>query len=189
MKKGKMKLKTKVKSSNRLVYFLVTLGILVLVGVGVYAYGTTNPAAFGHTMGEMAPPSPCTANQYLQFDGTNWKCVGLPAPPAETDPTVRNWAKTDTPTISGVITASSNINVAGTANIGYYYASGFCTSCTSLPIGCPSGMHILGGGCSSSTSNPSTLLVKSFPNSDNSWQCDYFSATRITVYVICARMG
>ena len=50
--------------------------IFVIVGVGVYAFGTNSPNTFGHSLGEIAPPSPCTSpNNFLKFDGTNWVCA------------------------------------------------------------------------------------------------------------------
>jgi|WetSurMetagenome_2_1015567.scaffolds.fasta_scaffold580921_2 hypothetical protein len=52
--KKKRGMKKKVHSSNRIIYFFVTLGILIAVAVGVYAYGTSNPAAFGHSGSEIA---------------------------------------------------------------------------------------------------------------------------------------
>ena len=39
--------------SNRLLYTLITIGILAIIGVGVYAYGTSNPSNFGHSAGEL----------------------------------------------------------------------------------------------------------------------------------------
>ena len=42
-----------VKLSNRYLYALIVIGILTIVGVGVYAYGTSNPSTFGHSSGEL----------------------------------------------------------------------------------------------------------------------------------------
>jgi hypothetical protein len=50
MKKRKVKNRS---HNNRLMYTLITLGILAVVAVGVYAYGTSNPSVFGHTATEM----------------------------------------------------------------------------------------------------------------------------------------
>ena len=65
--------------SNRLSYTLIAIGILAVIGVGVYAYGTTVPSTFGHSAGELAPPSPCISNQVLQWSGTAWTCITLPS--------------------------------------------------------------------------------------------------------------
>jgi hypothetical protein len=43
----------KINFSNRWLYFLITLGILAIVGVGVWAYGTSSPSTFGHSIGEL----------------------------------------------------------------------------------------------------------------------------------------
>ena len=61
--------------SNRLSYTLIAIFILVAVGVGVYALTPGIAPNPGHLISETAPPSPCLANQFLQFDGTNWKCA------------------------------------------------------------------------------------------------------------------
>ncbi len=74
MKKKRGKSVIQINFSNRWLYTFMALGILAIISVGVYALTpgvTPNP---GHLVSEMAPPSPCTANQVLQFDGTNWKC-------------------------------------------------------------------------------------------------------------------
>jgi len=49
----KKELTIKINFSNRLLYTFIVLGILVLVAVGVYAYGTSNPSTFGHSTGEI----------------------------------------------------------------------------------------------------------------------------------------
>jgi hypothetical protein len=71
--KGK-KRKIKKNFHNRLIYFFVTIGILVALAVGVYAFGTFNPSYFGHSAGEIAAPAGCTAGQVLQYNGTSFVC-------------------------------------------------------------------------------------------------------------------
>lgn len=45
--------------SNRAVYtFLLIIG-LILLGTGVYAYGTSNPSQIGHSIGEIFGPTSC----------------------------------------------------------------------------------------------------------------------------------
>jgi len=78
MKKRKG-LTIKMNFSNRWLYTLIAIGILAIIGVGVYAYGTTVPSTFGHSAGELAPPSPCISNQVLQWSGTAWTCITLPS--------------------------------------------------------------------------------------------------------------
>ncbi len=43
----------KVNLSNRWLYTLIVIGILTIIGVGVYAFGTTSPSTFGHSVGEL----------------------------------------------------------------------------------------------------------------------------------------
>ncbi len=62
-----VKKKTGFVMSNRLLYTLITIGILAAVGVGVYAVvpGTTpNP---GHDVQSISPPSGCQVGQYLRY--------------------------------------------------------------------------------------------------------------------------
>ena len=47
------KRKNNFKFSNRILYSLITLGILAIFAVGVYAYGTSSPSTFGHSGAEI----------------------------------------------------------------------------------------------------------------------------------------
>lgn len=93
MKKGKG-IKINLHFTNRWLYTFIAIGIIAAIGVGVYALTPGVAPNPGHLANEMAPPSPCTANQYLKFDGTNWVCGG------ETDPTVPAWAKAASPPVT-----------------------------------------------------------------------------------------
>ncbi len=88
MKKGKGII-LQIHLTNRWLYVLIVLGVLALLGVGVYALLPGEVPNPGHSINEVGPPSACSPNQYLKFDGTNWVCA------TETDPTVRSWAKMD----------------------------------------------------------------------------------------------
>ena len=48
------KRKNNFKFSNRVLYSLITLGILAIFAVGVYAYNTGSPTTSGHTWNEIA---------------------------------------------------------------------------------------------------------------------------------------
>ena len=61
--------------SNRTLYTFITLGVLVLLGIGVYAYGTNNPQIFGHSIDELAAPLGCTSGEFLQWSGSQWTCA------------------------------------------------------------------------------------------------------------------
>lgn len=51
--KKKRGIKIKIELSNRWLYTLLILGILAIIGVGVWAYGTSSPSTFGHSGGEI----------------------------------------------------------------------------------------------------------------------------------------
>ena len=64
--------------SNRFLYTLIAIGILAIVGVGVYAYNSGGPPSyFGHSIEEIAGPSGCVAGQYLQMTVTGWTCANV----------------------------------------------------------------------------------------------------------------
>jgi hypothetical protein len=42
------------KFSNRVWYTFIAIGVLLLIGVGVYAYGGTQPTLVGHSAGELS---------------------------------------------------------------------------------------------------------------------------------------
>ena len=52
VKKLKFK-KFQINFSNKLFYTLVTIGIFIAIGIGVYAYGGSQPNVVGHSAGEL----------------------------------------------------------------------------------------------------------------------------------------
>jgi hypothetical protein len=53
MKKGKQ-IHIHINFSNRWLYTFIIFGILIVAGIGVYAYGTGSPTTSGHTGNEIA---------------------------------------------------------------------------------------------------------------------------------------
>ena len=45
--------KIQINMSNKSFYSLAVIGVLVLLGIGVYAYGGSNPAIHGHSLSEL----------------------------------------------------------------------------------------------------------------------------------------
>lgn len=97
MKRGKKKFNI----SNKLAYTLIAISLIILLGIGVYAYGGTSPAVMGHSMGELMPscsgiltgtansanswaciPAPpvCAASQSLRWTGSDWECKDISSP-------------------------------------------------------------------------------------------------------------
>jgi len=59
--------------NKRIVYTLTTIIILIILGVGVYAWA--NPSIkVGHSFIELEP---CSENQILQIQNGTWKCINL----------------------------------------------------------------------------------------------------------------
>lgn len=65
----------KVKISKKAFYTLILIAGLIFVVGGIYAFGTSTPAVFGHTISEFAPPSPCSANSFIKWTGSAWACA------------------------------------------------------------------------------------------------------------------
>jgi hypothetical protein len=84
MRGEKRGLKAKAKFSNRFIYSLIAFAVLISVSIGVYALTPGTAPNPGHDISSISPPAGCTANQYLQFDGTNWKCSTVTIPSAGT---------------------------------------------------------------------------------------------------------
>jgi hypothetical protein len=61
--------------SNRGIYSIIAFGIMMVLGVGTYAYGTSNPSDFGHSIGELEPPVGCSSGQILEWGGASWNCI------------------------------------------------------------------------------------------------------------------
>lgn len=97
---------SKFNISNKLAYTLIVILSIVLIGVGVYAYGGSAPSTMGHSAGELAPPASCTAGQTLTWSGSAWTCLLL-------NPTSASWTTTQPDGTSSTI---SELKVGG---IGY----------------------------------------------------------------------
>jgi hypothetical protein len=193
--------KRKDKISNRFYYVLIAVFAIVLLAVGVYAYGTSNPPAFGHSVNEVAAPSGCSPGQYLMFNPNdeystsdpyynNWNCRSL-----------YSWTDAGSyvkPASNDAIGATqycdeNGENCVDVASNNYvksvYHVNASTTSDTRVSVTCPNG-KLLSGGCSSKLVSDSTAISNSYPKSDNTWSCEYHDYATplfpITAYAICA---
>ena len=143
--------------TNRWLYFLITLGILIVVSTGIYAAnliqtynsnGNFNIPNPGHSINDSAPPNPCPSNEYLQFNGTGnsqWNCAS-----------------------------------GGKMTLFPYTQS--CTNTAACTVFCPTGQQVTGGGC-----NAGTPLTESINVGTSGWQCITSSSTlSIIAEAICA---
>ncbi len=62
-------MKVIINFSNRWLYTLIIIGILILTGIGVYAWAGSN--GVGHSHDEIEP---CADGQVLQMSGSSWIC-------------------------------------------------------------------------------------------------------------------
>ncbi len=87
VKRGKT---IQINLSNRLLYTIIAIGVLLIAGVGVYALTPGTAPNPGHTIDTIAPPTGCGDGEFLQFvDATiGWGCTTPSAGGIETDPTV-----------------------------------------------------------------------------------------------------
>ncbi len=60
--------------SNKWLYSLIIIFVVVVAGFVVNAYGGNNPEEMGHTFSEIAPPEGCVAEQFLMWNGSSWVC-------------------------------------------------------------------------------------------------------------------
>jgi len=69
----------KIHLTNRWLYTFIALGILAIIGVGVYALAPGSSGNPGHNIQDVGPPTTCANGQFLQFiDSTNgWGCTNL----------------------------------------------------------------------------------------------------------------
>lgn len=73
---NKLKIKKlQINFTDRWLYTLIVFFSLVVIGVFVYA-ATPNP---GHDITQIAEPSGCAANQFLQWTGVVWTCADAAA--------------------------------------------------------------------------------------------------------------
>ena len=83
MTSKKKSINLNIKISNRWLYAIVVLIVLLILGLSVWAYGTNVPSTMGHSFGELEGvqstlPS-CSTGQVLQRVGSSWSCGNLPS--------------------------------------------------------------------------------------------------------------
>ncbi|MCL5018278.1 MAG: hypothetical protein M1416_00720 [Candidatus Pacearchaeota archaeon] len=143
-KRGKF---IQINLSNRGLYTFIILGILTILGVSVYAYGTNAPQTFGHSIGEMAPPTGCDSGQFLKLDGANWICSEIGITKASGIYQVR-----DTCSNPNTITFSPTCQTVQCGNCGstvYYYK---CVNAWGSPITYGVSCNCISGGLNGATS-------------------------------------
>jgi hypothetical protein len=67
--------KIKHNSQNRILYAFIILGLLIGLGIGVYALAPGVAPNPGHLITQVAPPDPCSTGQFIKWDGSTWVCA------------------------------------------------------------------------------------------------------------------
>ncbi|MBI3622954.1 hypothetical protein HY212_02645 [Candidatus Pacearchaeota archaeon] len=70
-----IKLKMIGQGQNKALYVFLAVVFLIFLAIGINALTPGVAPNPGHDIQAVSPPNPCSANQYLQFDGVNWKCA------------------------------------------------------------------------------------------------------------------
>ena len=82
MKKRGREKRIKIRLSDRLSYTLILIGILAIVGVGVYALAPGVIPNPGHNISQVSVPSPCSSGQILSYNGNTWVCINKGCTPS-----------------------------------------------------------------------------------------------------------
>jgi len=112
--------------TNRWLYTFIVLGILIAVCVGIYAATYASSNGVGHEYSEIKP---CANGEVLKVVNGVWACAS-PSAAAETDPTVKTWAKDDTQDIA----TYGNLKIM--RKYRYDFSGEYCTFYGSTPR-CP----------------------------------------------------
>lgn len=161
--KKKRDLKINIHLSNRWLYTFIVLGILISVGVGVYALTAGTAPNPGHLISEVAPPTGCSANKFLKFDGTNWVCadaLNLPITPCSNGQFLQ-W------TAGGWVCASPSMSLPTCSPTQSIKFDGAHWVCEDTP-------DIIASGCSDGE-----VQVR---GGINGWHCDKLTTKGIIVY-------
>jgi hypothetical protein len=63
--------------SNKLAYTIISVFVLIIVGLGVYALSAGETPNPGHNIKDIGPPANC--NGFLKFNGSDWLCEDISA--------------------------------------------------------------------------------------------------------------
>lgn len=159
------KRRIQINFSNRWLYTLILVGIVLIAGIGFFTASLLSPGVSpnpGHSINQTSPPSGCTAGQVLQWTGTDnanggWICTSSSA----SVPSVSCSSGQFVNTYSG----SGGTCASPTPISGGLYGTGICYSNgqpagTILPpmtssCSCPSGYTVV------TTGTYNSLLIKS----------------------------
>lgn len=154
---------------GRLFYTLVILGVLILLGAGVYAKVTAGSIPDpGHNIQSIGAPNSCDYGEYLVYDSN-------PGCGSEAVPGVANSG-------SGPCWECKALPVDDLSSMGWEIVT--ASASTSRGAECPSGKRVLGGGCAC----PGGYVEASYPADNNRWVCTCASSSSPSVqYAICAK--
>ena len=139
MKRG---LNIHIKFTNRFLYTFIAFVFVLIIGVGVFAYGTSNPSTFGHSSGELEEADPTVIASVK--DGVSWDEVsGIPAGFADGTDDVGITSETDPTVIASVKDGVSWDEVSSKPTTATRWPS--WSEISSIPAGFADGVDNVGG--------------------------------------------
>ncbi len=75
---SRLKVSNRLAISNRLAYTIISVLVIILLAMGVYAMTAGVAPNPGHTLDTVSAPTGCAASEILQWTGTAWDCVAMP---------------------------------------------------------------------------------------------------------------
>lgn len=166
--------KHKTNISNRVLYTLIAIGILAIVGIGVYAFGGTQPSVVGHSAGELDLSGGVNGNAVFN---KNVSILGQIK-------------------ITGGSPGVNKVLTSDTTGLATWKTPSLTCTTRSAPFGggggnvyCQTGETRTGGGIEAYHEGDDDWTF-SYPVGTNGWQCSAEGAkSGSTCYVVCCKLS
>ena len=144
--------------TNKWLYSFIAVGVLILLGVGVYAFGGVQPNIMGHSTNEIAPPTGCGMGQVLTWGGDSWDCVDM---------------------------ASGDGSISDSFKIVYEDGGDSALCMAGCPASHP---NVIAGGCQITSSNEKHLKISKPNIDYNGWLCHWHTAGWVNCWATCTNL-